>query len=108
LRPISHINLAEQNGSVKTTEPSVSSGPDRSYGIVINGRELRRQRLIRGLTGADLARRARVAATTVSHAENGRPIHPRKLYAIVAILAEREPIPGFEAFSPDIPGDGPQ
>ncbi len=48
---------------------------------------------IRGLTGAELARLARVAPATVSQAVNDHRVHPRKLQAIVAALAEVAPIP---------------
>ncbi len=65
----------------------------RPYGVAVQGDRLRREMQIRGLTGSDLARRARVAASTVSQALNDHRVHPRKLQAIVAALVEVEPIP---------------
>jgi transcriptional regulator with XRE-family HTH domain len=71
----------------------------KAYGIAVKGLELRRQMLVRGLTGAALARRAGVSAATVSQAVNDRRVHPDKLRAIVAVLATIEPIPGITQFA---------
>lgn len=60
----------------------------------VDGTELRRQLVIRGLSGADLARLARVSAPTVSQAVNGRPISPRTLKAIAAVLEGVPVLPG--------------
>jgi transcriptional regulator with XRE-family HTH domain len=50
----------------------------------------------RGLTGAELARRAAVSAATISHAVNGRRIHPAKLRAILDAMHRAEPLPGLD------------
>jgi transcriptional regulator with XRE-family HTH domain len=65
----------------------------RPYGVRVEGSALRRELDIRGVTAADVARRAKVAASTVSQALNGRRIHPRKLQAIAAALAAIQPLP---------------
>jgi hypothetical protein len=49
-----------------------------------------------GLSTVDLANSAAVARGTVSHALNGRRIHPMKLRAIAKALDELEPIPGVD------------
>ena len=73
-----------------------------SYSVAVDGPELRRQMRLRGLTGAELARRARtrghgVAEATISHALHGRRIHPAKLRAIASILHDVQPLPGVES-----------
>ncbi len=75
----------------------------RAYGIAVNGRELRQQMQLRGLSGAELARKAKVSAATVSQAVNDRRVHPRKLHAIVAALGSIEPLPGLAQFAADEP-----
>ncbi len=72
-----------------------------SYSVLVNGAMLRHQMRIRGLTAAEVARRAkqhghRVSEATISHAVNGYRIHPAKLRAIAAVLHEMEPLPGVE------------
>jgi transcriptional regulator with XRE-family HTH domain len=67
-----------------------------SFGVAVNSNVLRRQMHVRGLTGAELARRARVAEATISHALNGRRIHPAKLRAIAGALSQVEPLPGAD------------
>jgi hypothetical protein len=67
----------------------------------VNGVELRRQMQLRGLTAAEVARRAKargqkVAEATISHALNGWRIHPAKLQAIAAVLHEIDPLPGVD------------
>jgi transcriptional regulator with XRE-family HTH domain len=71
------------------------------YSVAVNGAELRHQMRIRGLTAAELARRARarrakVSEATISHALNGRRIHPAKLHAIAGVLQDVEPLPGVD------------
>ena len=79
---------------------SVSTrGRARAYGVAVRGRELLREMRARGLTGAELARRAGVSAATVSQAVNDRRVHPRKLQAIVAVIASLEPVPGIARFA---------
>lgn len=75
-----------------------------TYAVVVKGGELRRRMTRLGLSTVMLASRARVARGTVSHALNGRPIHPAKLRAIAIALAECEPIPGAEGLI-DYEGD---
>jgi transcriptional regulator with XRE-family HTH domain len=70
-----------------------------AYSVRVNGAALRHQMRVRGLTGAELARRAKqrgdaLSQATISHALNGRRIHPSKLRAIAAVLNEAEPLPG--------------
>ena len=69
--------------------------PRRTYGVAVKGNELRQFRLLRGLTGAELARRARVSPATVSQAEHGRRIHPQKMQSIIGVLSSVEPIEGL-------------
>ena len=65
----------------------------RPYGVAVSGKRLRREMHVRGLTGSALAKRAGVAPSTVSQALNDHRVHPSKLQAIVAALAEVEPNP---------------
>jgi transcriptional regulator with XRE-family HTH domain len=88
---------------VTRTHPGSQAGrsPALSYSVAVNGPDLRHQMRLRGLTAAELARRARarghrVAEATISHALNGRRIHPAKLRAIAAVLHDVEPLPGVE------------
>lgn len=72
------------------------------YSVAVDGVELRRQMQLRGLTAAEVARRAKarglkVAEATISHALNGWRIHPAKLQAIATVLHEIEPLPGVNA-----------
>lgn len=69
----------------------------RPYSVAVNAAELRHQMRLRGLTGAALAKRAGVSTATVSHALNGRRIHPAKLRAIALELHKAEPMPGVDA-----------
>ncbi len=71
------------------------------YSVAVNAAELRHQMRLRGLTAAEVARRAkarghRVAEATISHALNGWRIHPAKLRAIAGVLQEVEPLPGLD------------
>ena len=65
----------------------------RPYGVRVDGSALRHELDIRGVTGAEVARQAKVAASTVSQALNGRRVHPRTLQAIAAAIAAIEPLP---------------
>ena len=70
-----------------------------AYSVRVNGAALRHQMRVRGLTGAEVARRAKqrgyaLSQATISHALNGHRIHPGKLRAIAAVLDEAEPLPG--------------
>ncbi len=72
-----------------------------SYSVLVNGPMLRHQMRLRGLTAAEVARRAKrhghkISEATISHAVNGYRIHPAKLRAIAAVLNEMEPLPGVE------------
>jgi hypothetical protein len=75
--------------------------PAPRYSVAVNATELRHQMRLRGLTAAEVARRARarghrVAEATISHALNGWRIHPAKLRAIAVVLQEIEPLPGVD------------
>ena len=89
-----HANSVVQlpNAMEATSHGSAS----RRYSVAVKADELRQQMRLRGLTGAELARRAKVSATTVSHALNGRRIHPAKLHRIAIELHKAEPMPGAE------------
>jgi transcriptional regulator with XRE-family HTH domain len=71
--------------------------PTRLYSVAVNAAELRHQMRVRGLTGAELARRANVSPATISHALNGRRIHPAKFRKIATELHKAEPMPGVDA-----------
>ncbi|MGH7868568.1 MAG: hypothetical protein ACREP9_13315, partial [Candidatus Dormibacteraceae bacterium] len=47
---------------------------------------------------AELAKRAGVCDSTISHAMNGHRIRPGKVKALVDALLKVEPIPGIESF----------
>lgn len=75
--------------------------PSLAYSVLVNGAGLRHQMRLRGLTAAEVARRARqrgqrVSEATISHALNGHRIHPAKLRAIAAVLHEDDPLPGVD------------
>jgi transcriptional regulator with XRE-family HTH domain len=73
--------------------------------VAINTAQLKRQMELRGLSGADLARQAKVAEATVSRALNGRRIQPGTLRAIAEALALAAPIPGVDSLlDPDQAG----
>ncbi len=80
----------------------MSGHPGRlPYGVLVNAATLRHQMRLRGLTAAEVARRARrrklsVSEATISHALNGHRIHPAKLRAIAAVLHDAEPLPGVD------------
>ncbi len=50
----------------------------------------------RGLSGSDLARRARLSPGTVSQAINGRPVAAGTLAKIASALIKAEPMPGLD------------
>jgi excisionase family DNA binding protein len=70
----------------------VATGADPTNRVPGDAEELRHEMEMRGVTGRELARRARVSEATVSHALNGRRIHPAKRHAIVAALYAIEPL----------------
>jgi transcriptional regulator with XRE-family HTH domain len=80
----------------------------RPYGVEVDADELLREMRRLGITGAELARRAKVSPATVSHALNGRRIHPAKLRAILAALNEMKPMPGWDNLLRKQPADRPQ
>jgi transcriptional regulator with XRE-family HTH domain len=49
-----------------------------------------------GITGLELARKAKLGEATVSRAVNGRPVQPATLRAIARALADFDPIPGVD------------
>jgi hypothetical protein len=68
--------------------------------IRVNGAEMRRRMNRLGVSGVELARKARVAEGTVAHALQGRRLLPSTFRAIakkLAELEEAESIPGAEA-----------
>jgi transcriptional regulator with XRE-family HTH domain len=69
------------------------------YSVRVKAGALRHQMRVRGLTATELAELAGVSRATVSHAMNGRRIHPRKLRAIAAALGAVPLIPGIEALA---------
>jgi hypothetical protein len=71
--------------------------PSRPYGVEVDADELLREMRRLGITGAELAREAKVSPATVSHALNGRRIHPAKLRAIRGALNRMKPIPGWDS-----------
>lgn len=85
----------------------MSDAASLAYSVLVDGPRLRHEMRVRGLTAAEVARRARlrgvpVAEATISHALNGRRIHPAKLRAIALVLHDVEPLPGVQAlFQPD-------
>jgi hypothetical protein len=79
-----------------TADAQVRRRPARLYSVAVNAAELRHQMRVRGLTGAELARRANVSPATISHALNGRRIHPAKFRKIAMELHKAEPMPGVE------------
>lgn len=75
----------------------------------VNPAALRQEMRLRGLTGAELARRAGVSPATISHALNGRRIHPAKRHAIHTVLQRVEPLLSLDVTLPHAtaPGDAP-
>lgn len=59
-----------------------SGQEDASLDWALIGINVRRARILRGFTQADLAERARVGISTVYHAEQGRPLSRRSFEAI--------------------------
>jgi predicted transcriptional regulator len=61
--------------------------------------EMRRRMHRLGVSGVELARKARVAEGTIAHALQGRPLQPSTFRAIakaLAELAEKDAIPGVD------------
>jgi transcriptional regulator with XRE-family HTH domain len=85
----------------RTSVPGAQEQRNASFGVRVRPDELRRRMQLLGLTGAALAKKAKVAEATVSQARNGRPIHPMKLRAIAAALSQHEPIPGLDGLIDD-------
>ena len=77
--------------------PTADSTAAPPFGVRVDAVELRHAMRIRGLTGADLARRAGVSQATISHTINGRRIHPATLRAISAVLHSVPPLEDVEA-----------
>jgi hypothetical protein len=87
--------------SPTTTEsvPSLSAGRRRAApppGVRLRPDELRRRMQVVGVTGGELARRAKLAKATVSRALKGGRIYPSTVRAIASVLSELEPIPGAD------------
>jgi transcriptional regulator with XRE-family HTH domain len=81
---------------LRRQSPTARLSASRAYGVEVDAVELRREMRRLGITGAELARRAKVSPATVSHALNGRRIHPAKLRAIRAALNDMKPMPGWD------------
>jgi transcriptional regulator with XRE-family HTH domain len=67
--------------------------------IRANGAEMRRRMHRLGVSGVELARKAKVAEGTIAHALHGRRLQPSTFRAIakaLADLAELEAIPGVD------------
>ena len=85
--------------------PDAAAAPP--FSVRIDPHELRHAMRIRGLTGAEVARRSReiavheggvsVSQATMSHALNGRRIHPATLRAINDVLRSVPPLEDVEA-----------
>ena len=74
--------------------------PNGGFGVRLRADVLNERMQALGLTGAALARKAKVSEATISQARNGHRIHPVKFRAIgkaLAELADLDPIPGVEA-----------
>ena len=67
------------------------------YSVRIDPSALRHAMRVRGLTGAELARRSKVSEATISHALNGRRIHPATLRAINTVLRAVPPLEKVES-----------
>jgi hypothetical protein len=94
-----------------TPEDDLPHSGSPPYSVAVNATELRHQMRLRGLTAAEVARRAkargqRVAEATISHALNGHRIHPAKLRAIAAVLQDIQPLPGVDALLRPEPDPG--
>ena len=72
--------------------PDTSMAPAPPYSLLVEPVQLRHAMRIRGLTGAELARRAGVSQATISHALNGHRIHPATLRAIDSALRSMPPV----------------
>ncbi len=63
----------------------------------VNAERLRREMLIRGWDGVDLAYHAGVSPATVSHAMQGHPVSSTTIRKLVAALLRQQPIAGADA-----------
>jgi transcriptional regulator with XRE-family HTH domain len=63
----------------------------------VNAERLRREMLIRGWDGVDLAYHAGVSPATVSHAMQGHPVSSTTIRKLVAALLRQPAIAGAEA-----------
>jgi hypothetical protein len=86
-------NSGQQASAVQGDPPMASAA---SFRVRVGTAELLRRMLALGLSGVELARRAKVAEGTISHALQGRPIQPATLRAIAAALNRLEPVPGVD------------
>jgi transcriptional regulator with XRE-family HTH domain len=64
-------------------------------GIRINHERLKRELVIRGLSQADLARKAVLSNPTITSATHGRSVSPYTVGQIAKVLAETPPIDGI-------------
>ncbi len=83
--------------------PLTDSTAALPFTVRVDAVELRHAMRVRGLTGAGLSRRAaelgcKVSQATISHALNGRRIHPTTLRAINAVLRAVPPLRDVESF----------
>jgi hypothetical protein len=87
--------------------PTAADTAPRPYGVQIDAARLLHAMRVRGLTGAGMARRSKeiadreggvsVSQATISHAVNGRRIHPATLRAINGVLRSVPPLDDVEA-----------
>jgi hypothetical protein len=70
-----------------------------SSGITFKAGVLREQMRLRGLSGAALARLARVSDATISNALAGRRLHPDTFRRIAGALAAVALVPGMDALA---------
>ncbi len=65
-------------------------------GVLINAQRLRHELELRGLTGADFARLAKISQASVSHALRGRQVSPRTVKKIAEALTTTKVLPVAE------------
>jgi hypothetical protein len=83
--------------------PATDGPAPLPFTVRVEAAELRHAMRVRGLTGAGLCRRAaelgcKVSQATISHALNGRRIHPTTLRAINAVLRDVSLLSDVEGF----------
>jgi hypothetical protein len=83
--------------------PATDSAAAQPFTVRVDVAQLRHAMRVRGLTGAGLSRHSaelgcRVSQATISHALNGRRIHPTTLRAINAVLRSVPPLSDVESF----------